>query len=320
MLRLPVAAAAALILVGCAHPAEIRNLDSYRSPAPREALERQTTIGVITSAPDGESLRLVRAVGAALEKHSARVVQPYKPGTAGVEVVARISATPRYRGAGSNWFVNIPGLLVLAPTWNGYAYTIDYTFQVLLTRAWDNAKIDSWTVPVSLDVRHSSGMLLSSDYNPEVTTPAVDLALEPVADHLARDIARRLNSEGRLWKLEPPIDWVVPAAPVPPVPPVRATAPAPAASAPPVPAVAPSPVTPAPAASGAPLAKGGAATLKAGARVLTRPRPEGTPVVIAPGSVVKLGPNLRNDGGSWWYVSAEGKSGWVREADLAAGP
>jgi hypothetical protein len=315
ILRLLAAAAAASILVGCAHPAEIRNLDSYRNAAPREALERQTTIGVIASAPDGESLRLVRAVGAALEKHSARVVQPYKPGTGGAEVVARITATPRYQGSGSNWFVNIPGLLVLAPTWNGYAYTIDYTFQVLLTRAWDNAKIDSWTVPVSLDVRHSSGMLLSSDYNPEVTAPAVDLALDPVADHLARDIARRLNSEGRLWKLEPPLDWVAPAAPAPPV---RATAPA--ASPPPVPAVAPPPVTPAPAASGAPLAKGGAATLKPGAKVLTRPRPEGTPVAIAPGSAVRLGPNLRNDGGSWWYVSAEGKSGWVREADLAAGP
>lgn len=313
MLRLLVAATAALILVGCAHPAEIRNLDSYRSPAPREALERPTTIGVIASAPDGESLRLVRAVGAALEKHSARVVQPYKPGTGGAEVVARISATPRYRGAGSNWFVNIPGLLVLAPTWNGYAYTIDYTFQVLLTRAWDNAKIDSWTVPVSLDVRHSSGMLLSSDYNPEVTAPAVDLALDPVADHLARDIARRLNSEGRLWKLEPPLDWVAPAG---------SAAPAAAAPAAPIPSAAPAaaPVTPAPATPGAPLSKGGAATLKAGAKVLTRPRPEGVPVAIPPGSVVRLGPNLRNDGGSWWYVSAEGKSGWAREADLAAGP
>lgn len=319
MLRLLAATAAASILAGCAHPAEIRNLDSYRSPAPREALERETAIGVIASAPDADSLRLVRAVGAALEKHSARVVQPYKPGAGGAEVVARISATPRYQGAGSNWLVNIPGLLVLAPTWNGYAYTIDYSFQVLLTRAWDNAKIDSWTVPVSLDVRHSSGMLLSSAYNPEVTAPAVDLALEPVADHLARDIARRLNSEGRLWKLEPPTDWVAPAAPAPPV---RATAPAaaPAAAVPPVPAVVPAPVALAPASPGAPLSKGGAATLKAGAKVLTRPRPEGAPVAIAPGSVVRLGPNLRNDGGSWWYVSVEGKSGWVREADLAAGP
>lgn len=305
MVRLLAATLAASVLVGCAHPAEIRNLDSYRSPAPREALERQTAIGVIATAPDGDSLRLVRAVGAALEKHSARVVQPYKPGAGGVEVVARISATPRYQGAGSNWLVNIPGLLVLAPTWNGYAYTIDYSFQVLLTRAWDNAKIDSWTVPVSLDIRHSSGMLLSSAYNPEVTAPAVDLALEPVADHLARDIARRLNSEGRLWKLEPPLDWAVPEAPAAPV---RATAPAAA------------PTTPVPASPGVPLAKGGAATLKAGAKVLTRARPEGAPVAIAPGSVVRLGPNLRNDGGSWWYVSAEGKSGWVHEADLAAGP
>jgi hypothetical protein len=313
MLRLLAVAAAASILAGCAHPAEIRNLDSYRSPAPREALERQAAIGVIASAPDADSLRLVRAVGAALEKHSARVVQPYKPGAAGVEVVARISATPRYQGAGSNWFVNIPGLLVLAPTWNGYAYTIDYTFQVLLTRAWDNAKIDSWTVPVSLDIRHSSGMLLSSAYNPEVTAPAVDLALEPVADHLARDIARRLNSEGRLWKLEPPPDWVAPEVPASPA---RAPAPVAApAAVPPVPAVAPASASP-----GAPLAKGGSATLKAGARVLTRPRPEGAPVAMAPGSVVRLGPNLRNDGGSWWYVSAEGKSGWVRETDLAAGP
>jgi len=250
------AAAAALLLAGCAHPLEIRNLDQYRSLARGEPLERQTVIGAIASAPDEESLRLIKLVGTALGKYSARVVQPYTERDAGkVEVLARISVTPRYEGSGGNWFVNLPGLLVLAPTWNGYAYTVGYEFQVLLTRAWDNAKLDSFTVPVSLDVRHSSGMLLSSGYNPEVTEPTVDKGGEAVADYVARDIVKRLNTDGRLWKLEPPADWVPPqpppapvaevtpvpapavALPAPAVPPPRAAAPAPEAKPIPVPVV-----------------------------------------------------------------------------------
>jgi hypothetical protein len=351
-MRLLSAAIAALMLVGCAHPTEIRNLDRYWSIASREPLERQTTIGVIASAPDVDTLRLIGSVGTALGKFSAQVVQPYTPDAAGrVEVIARISATPHYEGAGSNWFVNIPGLLFLAPTWNGYAYTIQYDFTILLTRAWDNAKIDSWTVPVSLDVRHSSGMLLSADYNPEVTQPAVDLAREPVGDHLARDIVQHLNSEGRLWNLEPPSDWVPPsqlppppATPPPPPPPpveerkvpaiipVPKPAIVPPAPGPAVPAPGPAPVVPAPTPPAppavtppapkpaGPLAKGGSAALKAGGTIRTRPLPVGAPVAVPAGSVVRLGPNLKNADGSWWYVYAGDKAGWVLDTDLAAGP
>src|SRR5689334_10311080 len=115
-MRTSVAALAALLLVGCAHPLEVKNLDRYGSIARGEPLERQTAIGVIAAAPDAESLRLVGLVGKALGKYSALVQQPYKAGAdQPSEVLARITATPRYEGSGANWLVNFPGLLVLAP-------------------------------------------------------------------------------------------------------------------------------------------------------------------------------------------------------------
>jgi len=313
------AAAAALLLVGCAHPLEIRNLDQYRSLARGDPLERQTVIGLIATAPDPDSLRLVNSVGAALGKYSARVIQPYTVHAAAeTEVLARVAVTPQYQGSGSNWFVNFPGLLVLAPTWNGYAYTVGYEFQVLLTRAWDNAKLDSFTVPVSLDVRHSSGMLLSADYNPEVTEPAVDQGGEPVADYVAREIVRHLNTDGRLWKLTPPSDWVPPQ---PPPPPPRA-APAPAPVVPPAAApVVPAPALAKPAPPVAPavpkvLATGGLASLRAGGVVRNRPTTAGEAVAIGAGPL-RLGSGTLNAFGRWWYVSAGGKAGWALDKELA---
>ncbi len=64
--------------------------------------------------------------------------------------------------------------------------------------------------------------------------------------------------------------------------------------------------------------KGAAATLKAGGTLRTRPRPVGDPVDIDAAATVQLGLHLRNEDGSWWYVSGDGKSGWVLEGDLEA--
>lgn len=327
-MRSSAAALAALLLAGCAHPLEVKNLDRYGSIARGEPLERQTAIGVIAAAPDAESRRLVGLVGKALGKYSAQVVQPYKPG-ADVEVLARITATPRYAGSGANWFVNFPGLLVLAPSWGGYHYTVDYDFRILLTRAWDNAKIDAWDMPVSLDVRHSDGVTLSADYDPKVTRPTVDEAGEVVADHVARDIVRHLNSEGRLWKLDPPADWVSPdRVTTRPVPPPATTSPVPLAPAPSVPAPVTAPVTSAPPAAAPQVAPappppagtwatGQQARLRSGVSARVRMAADGDVVEgIEPGAAVTLRGRASREGRTWWYVAAPGGSGWVSEADL----
>ena len=329
-MRTCAAALAALLLVGCAHPLEVKNLDRYGSIARGEPLERQAAIGVIAAAPDAESRRLIGLVGKALGKYSATVQQPYKPGAdVPSEVLARITATPRYEGSGANWLVNFPGLLVLAPTWGGYHYTVNYDFHILLTRAWDNAKVDAWDMPVSLDVRHADGLMLSADYNPKVTRPTVDEAGEVVADHVARDIVRRLNSEGRLWKLDPPPDWVSPdrvtTRPVPP-PATKAPVPLAAPAEPPgittTPIPGPAPATPPPAAA-PPAASAGTWTtgvqgkLRAGAVARTRMAADGDAVKgIEPGATVTLRGRANRDGRTWWYVAAPGGSGWVPEADL----
>lgn len=321
-MRYLIAAFAALLLGGCAHPLEVRNLDQYSSLERQDPLERQTAIGVVVTAPDEDSQRLGEGIGKALGRYSAKVVLPYSQYDAGkVAAVARLQLTPAYEGKGSNIFVNFPGLLVLAPTWKGYSYKVDYEIQVLLTRSWDNSKIDAWTMPVSLDVRHSSGMLLSTDYNPEVTAPTVDVAGDTVSGYVAREIVRRLNSEGRLWKLDPPPEWVPPQPPPPPPPPkpvvVAPPVPAPGAAVPlpkPVPKAAPKPVKKAPVVPKV-LATGGWAKLRSGGMVRQRPLMPGDAAQVG-GDMFVLGNSMRNAAGKWWYVTAGDKGGWVLEADL----
>jgi hypothetical protein len=66
------------------------------------------------------------------------------------------------------------------------------------------------------------------------------------------------------------------------------------------------------------FAKGSIARLKSAAQVRARPRAGGVAVALDPAAALRLGADVRNEEGHWWYVTAAGKAGWILEGDLAA--
>lgn len=232
---------AALILVaavfgsGCAHQLEVKNLRSYHNMQ-MNPLNKPVTIGVIPSTEDIDSQRLMKGVGNALAKYSATILMPYSPGSSRkADVVANIAIRPEYEGSGWNFLVNFPGFLVWAPAWNGYVYHVNYNVQIMLTNAADGSKIDSWAIPINLNLRHAAmdrtwteiswfevgvialvGGIVFIQYDDDVTPLLVEKIEVPIGDYIGQEIVNRINNSAGVSDARPIIQHTDVAAAVAP--------------------------------------------------------------------------------------------------------
>lgn len=209
------------ILSGCAHPLKIKNLNSYRTMS-LNPLKDDVSIGIIPSTGDMASKNLVKGIGMSLQKNAATVYLPYFPKSKKpVDVVASISIQPKYKGSGMNFLINWPGFLLFVPALNGYIYKVNYNIDISLNNASDNSLIDSWSIPVKLDVRHAEfdrtwteiswlevsaiaflGGLFFTQYDPDVTQLVVDKIEGPIGDYVAQEIIARINNCGILSEMQ----------------------------------------------------------------------------------------------------------------------
>lgn len=208
-------ALAAILGSGCAHQLEVKNLRSYQNMQ-MNPLEKPITIGVVPSTEDIDSKRLMKGVGTALGKYSATVLLPYSPTSARkADVIAKIAIRPEYKGSGWNFLINWPGFLIWTPAWHGYVYKVNYDVEIMLTKGGDNSKIDSWSIPVKLNLRHAEmnrtwteigwlewgviplvGGIVFTQYDPGVTPILVDKIEVPIGDYIAQEIITRINNSG----------------------------------------------------------------------------------------------------------------------------
>ncbi len=208
--------AAACFVSGCTHPLEIKNLSQYR-PSSISPLVKRLSIGVASSDDDPNSKLLVQGIAAELKKYSGEVHVPYtynkmQP----VDVVADVRITPEYKGSGANFFVNWPGFLVFAPAWNGYVYKVNYKIDVALIDGAKNEKVDEFSLPISLDVRHAAmnrtwtelswlevsviafvGGIAFTNYDPKITPKVAETAGSTIGEYVGTEIIQRLNNSQR---------------------------------------------------------------------------------------------------------------------------
>jgi hypothetical protein len=216
--------ALAVMLQGCAHTLEIKNLTDYQGPA-AEPLKQRSAIGVAAQASNDEARQLAKAVGAELGKYGAEVEYPYlgASGARPVDVVASLDVKPVHKGSGWNFLVNFPGFLVFAPAWNGYIYEVRYDIGVTLTSPADGAPVDHFVVPVVLDVRHASynrtwtevswfevgaiaflGGLVFTSYDDGVTPLVVQHSASTIGDYVAQKIVAHMNAAAKPGWIEQP--------------------------------------------------------------------------------------------------------------------
>lgn len=216
---------ASFVLGGCSHALEIKNLSQYKATS-LNPLVKRVSIGIMSSEEDLQMKQLVKCIGTELQKYSSEVILPYNLASAkSVNVLADIRVTPEYKGSGANFFVNFPGFLVWAPAWHGYNYKVKYTVSVDLMDAGKNEKIDQFTIPIALDIRHAQtdrtwteiswfevgvialiGGIYCINYDPDVTPLVAEKAGQTVGEHIAEEIINRINGSGRFARIQPLFD------------------------------------------------------------------------------------------------------------------
>jgi hypothetical protein len=202
-----------LLLTGCAHELEVKNMLSYHNNMIMP-LNQRISIGIQSTAPDIHSEKLVKAVGLELQKN-ADVYMPYVAGPRPVDAIVSMSLLPRYKGSGWNFLINWPGFLIWTPAWNGYVYRVYFDVAISIVDAKANKQIDSFNVPLYFNVRHADinrtwteiswlevsaiafiGGLVFISYDDNVTPELVHYVGPTIGDYIAQEIVSRMNSYG----------------------------------------------------------------------------------------------------------------------------
>jgi len=130
------AAAISLCLMSCEHQMQISNLPKI--PFTDTGLSHPVSIGVVNRSTAGGTEGYVEAVGQGLHMQGnvPKVAYPYLSGHV-VDVIVFVDVIPKYRGVGTNFFVDWPGFLIFTPAWHGYSYHADLLTRVELVSAHD---------------------------------------------------------------------------------------------------------------------------------------------------------------------------------------
>jgi hypothetical protein len=201
-------------MTGCNHPLAIKNLRQYNNTS-LASFEKAARIGIKSSNYDIEGRNLTKNIAEGLSKYNAQVTTAVRPDNSNVDVIATISINSEHKGSGWNFLVNFPGFLIWAPAWHGYNYEVSHTVTVLLSDAKTGTKIDSFAIPVVLDIKHAAinrtwteiswlevgvialiGGIVFIQYDDNVTPLVGEKAGPVLGDYIAQEIVNKLN--GRL--------------------------------------------------------------------------------------------------------------------------
>lgn len=201
-----------VFMFGCSHHLEIRNLNAYQASS-MTTLSRDISVGIITPNDNSNGQVLVSGAAQALSNYVGKIIYPYSPShSQDVDVVSKITVKSHHKGSGANFFINFPGFLVWAPAWNGYVYKTSYDVDVSLLDSTGQSIIDTFSIPITLDVRHADidrtwtevswfevgviglvGGAVFVQYDDDVTPLVENEAKTTLGDYLAQEIAKRLG-------------------------------------------------------------------------------------------------------------------------------
>jgi len=205
--------AAFFVAQGCSHPLEVKNLNNYRTSS-IESLSKDLSIGVVTPNDLQSGQKLVTGTAQSLSNYVGKVMYPYSPIKSGdVDILTKISVKSDHKGSGANFFINFPGFLIWTSAWNGFVYKPSYDIDVEIVNASDNSPIETFTVPIRLDVRHAEfdrtwtqitwlesgiigfiGGIVFIKYDDDITPLVEDRIQKTIGDYIALEVSKRLKN------------------------------------------------------------------------------------------------------------------------------
>lgn len=204
-----------LFVSGCVHDLSVENIGAYTNTR-FEPLGKPLKLGIITDAATMEEKHLITNISDTLMEYSVQPVMQQSLATkVDVDAIASIDIKSEHDGSGTNFWINWPGFLIFAPSWNGYIYEVKYRFNVKLSNPENKKLIDEFTVPVTLDIRHANinrtwteiswfevsaialiGGFVFISYDDSVTPLLIDKYGQTIGRYVAKNIINHLKSKG----------------------------------------------------------------------------------------------------------------------------
>jgi hypothetical protein len=200
------------VFSGCAHQLEIKNLDMYKNTS-LISLKKQAQVGIVADTRTMEGIIFIKKIADSLQRYNIKATTAVSLNEKKLDYVVKITVNSDYKGSGWNFWINWPGFLIFTPAWHGYNYTIEHNLSVLLTDPKSGAQLDSFYIPIKLDIRHAAinrtwteigwlefgviplvGGVFFIQYDNNVTPIAHDMAIPVLADFIAQEIAERLQT------------------------------------------------------------------------------------------------------------------------------
>ena len=150
------AAAALLMVVGCAHSLELCNIYNYRDVEADDLSHRGTKVNVICNlVGDSSSWAYCEELGKQLCKKGGYSVQTVGGGDKGADFTISCNVEIEESGDVLNFLVSWPGFVLLTPAWLGYSYNVDFQVRCKITSIKANKDIGEFEQTQNLHLRYA---------------------------------------------------------------------------------------------------------------------------------------------------------------------
>lgn len=203
----------AILLGGCTHSLDVRNLGLYQ-PSFVENHQLQSKIGIMSQTGSIEEERLISATADSLRKNGFQIIYPYyENSVSAIDYNIKISTDSKYDGSRWNFLINFPGFIVFAPAWHGYNYKAKYNFKIDIHDVKRNQSLPAIKIPVDLRFRHAAlnrtwtgiswfevgiialiGGVVFVRYDRSVTPELIDKIEYKIGDYFGGNILKAINS------------------------------------------------------------------------------------------------------------------------------
>ena len=203
------------LLSGCAHRLTVTNIDAYETKRlPPLHVERKNLALQAIGKRSEVQILIEEGIAGRLRKH-ANKVELYKGAPPqDADILVDISLHATNESSPWNFLIAWPGFILLTPTWHGYVYHINYTFKVELRDPATQAVLDSFAIPVYLNIRHSdfgrtwiqgvgcvdpvitpavAGIYFAANFDDGITDETAEEIKFTLGDYIAREIAGRIE-------------------------------------------------------------------------------------------------------------------------------
>jgi len=205
-----------LLVNGCSHQLEVKNVDEYYTSM--HYTPDIIKVGVRPSSGTPADERFIESIVMEMRNNpNITVDYPFTGGINQVDYLLSFHLEVEYRGSAANFFTTWPGFVIFAPAWNGFTYYADISTSVEKVTRTNSSNMTTKTYDLTYKAKHSSidrtwvggvgwfdsaftiigvtpfiGGFYNTTYDSDITPSFNRMVLLPYSTYISRSILKSL--------------------------------------------------------------------------------------------------------------------------------